>query len=178
MTGRRRMPFLLRGHPSLGTLSEYLDDELGLPERVRVERHLRQCERCRRGLESLAGTVRLLGELRGGADVGIADSVVAALRDERVSADQRRTALGGSSAQTFVHYCLARPQLRLALPVAVLVGAALSLTGQGAMLLHRELDVASCIGLNLLAPFISVSVILLLLRSRPVRRGRLRSHQR
>ena len=59
-------------------------------------------------------------------------------------------------------YCLRGPQLRFTLPIAALVGVALSLTDQGAMLLHRQLDLATCVGLNLLVPFIALNVGLVL----------------
>lgn len=197
------MPSLRRRHPRSSVLSEYLDGELELPERVALERHLRHCPRCTRVLESLARTVGLLAELHGGSETGLADSIIRALRDEHVLddrlptrtapsrdpvlsvvrkppqivADRSAQARPSGSAHGWLRYCLERPQLRLALPVAVLVGAALSLTDQGAMLLHRQLDVATCVGLNLLTPFIVLNVMLLITR-RALRRRRLRLQQR
>jgi hypothetical protein len=47
-------------HASVEVLSSYLDDELTAGRRQRVERHLRQCEECRRQLEGLQAVVRHL----------------------------------------------------------------------------------------------------------------------
>jgi hypothetical protein len=47
-------------HASVEVLSSYLDDELTVGRRQRVERHLRQCEECRQQLEGLHAVVRHL----------------------------------------------------------------------------------------------------------------------
>jgi len=44
-------------------LSAYIDGELSPAETARVERHLEQCEQCRRELDSLTQTVHLLNRL-------------------------------------------------------------------------------------------------------------------
>jgi len=41
-------------------LSPYIDGELGSPEKTRVERHIEECDACRRELEALRATVGLL----------------------------------------------------------------------------------------------------------------------
>lgn len=45
------------------TLSAYLDQRLGPPERGEVERHLETCQGCRQELESLQATVQLLHQV-------------------------------------------------------------------------------------------------------------------
>jgi anti-sigma factor RsiW len=65
-------------------LSDYLDDDLAQPERARVEHHVGMCPRCRRVVETLMKTLdglRALGA-EPAAGGGIADSVIAKLRDE------------------------------------------------------------------------------------------------
>lgn len=186
MSVRAHTPLLLRRHPPSSALSEYLDGELALPDRVQLERHLRHCARCTRNLESLTQTITLLAGLRDERKTDVAESVITALRDEQVSPDPgltrtapALTAVGKaphvatrgsgsdrrlSGLESLARYCLARSQLRLVIPVAVVVGVVLSLTDQGAMLLHRQLDVASCVALNLVAPFIVLNALLLLTR--------------
>lgn len=44
--------------------SEYIDDELGVDARLRIEAHLHLCPSCARLLASLRRTVRALGLLR------------------------------------------------------------------------------------------------------------------
>jgi len=51
------------GHPE-DRLSAYLDDELELPERDAVDRHLARCERCRADLASLRRLARGIAEER------------------------------------------------------------------------------------------------------------------
>ena len=46
-------------------MSDYLDGELAPPGRARIERHLSECERCRRLLSGLRGTVDALHRLSG-----------------------------------------------------------------------------------------------------------------
>nr|ABZ09417.1 hypothetical protein ALOHA_HF4000APKG8C21ctg1g5 [uncultured marine microorganism HF4000_APKG8C21] len=44
-------------------LSSYIDGEVSAPEATRLEKHLSECEECRRELETLTATVHLLREL-------------------------------------------------------------------------------------------------------------------
>ena len=66
-------------------MSDYLDGELGPSGRGRIERHLGECERCRRLLEDLRRTVDGLHRLAapdGGVDAArIAASVRAQLTE-------------------------------------------------------------------------------------------------
>ena len=51
-------------HRMLRTLlSSYIDGEVSAPEATRLEKHLSECEECRRELETLTATVHLLREL-------------------------------------------------------------------------------------------------------------------
>jgi anti-sigma factor RsiW len=59
-------------------MSDYLDDELGSGNRRRMERHVGECEECRRLLAGLGEMLRVLGGLAtpgGGDAVRIAASV-------------------------------------------------------------------------------------------------------
>ncbi|MBI2862362.1 MAG: zf-HC2 domain-containing protein [Chloroflexi bacterium] len=49
-----------RHHPSVESLSTYLDGQLAHAERERVERHVAHCTQCQGNLESLRSTVTLL----------------------------------------------------------------------------------------------------------------------
>jgi len=68
-----------------GRMSDYLDGELAFGARSRMERHLGQCESCRRLLDGLRRTVDALHRASapsGGVDPGmIAASVQARLDD-------------------------------------------------------------------------------------------------
>jgi predicted anti-sigma-YlaC factor YlaD len=67
--------------------SDYLDGELDEAGRARVEQHARFCPKCHELLASLRRTLNALRELRSTDDAagetGIADGVIARLRDER-----------------------------------------------------------------------------------------------
>lgn len=58
-------------------MSEYLDGGLGASGRERIERHLRDCHRCRELLRTLRGTVFALARL-GGEPGGVGEETVAA----------------------------------------------------------------------------------------------------
>lgn len=53
----------MTSHPRVEILSTYLDSELALAERQRVEAHLEECESCRHRLEALRSVVDRLSEL-------------------------------------------------------------------------------------------------------------------
>jgi anti-sigma factor RsiW len=60
-------------------MSAYVDDELGVRARVRLERHTGECPECRRVLSSLRGMLGLLKDLpRAGDDHG--PDIAAAVR--------------------------------------------------------------------------------------------------
>ena len=70
-------------------LSAYLDGELSLEQRTRVEEHLSGCETCRAELQALRDTVALVGGLpRAKAPESLADAVARRIR-EPASAAQR-----------------------------------------------------------------------------------------
>lgn len=62
-------------------LSEYLDQELDLPQRERVEEHVGLCPQCRRVLATLRRTLRGLRDLRAAQRPDVADGIIARLRD-------------------------------------------------------------------------------------------------
>jgi anti-sigma factor RsiW len=70
-------------------LSRYLDGELERDEHLSIEAHLRGCSDCRGSLESLRSAVEGLQSMRGTATNRIADSVIAALREESPDQDGR-----------------------------------------------------------------------------------------
>jgi hypothetical protein len=72
-------------HPRAQPLSRYLEGDLSESERLALEGHLGECPDCRALLRSLNDTVDALGSLRAGARVGLADSVIAAVRAHDVS---------------------------------------------------------------------------------------------
>jgi len=63
-------------------MSDYLDGDLGKPERDRVEEHVHWCPECRRLLESLRRTLKGLMELRATPAESIAPDVIDRLRRE------------------------------------------------------------------------------------------------
>jgi anti-sigma factor RsiW len=149
-----------RVHPTPATLSRYIDADLSPSERNAVERHVAECVSCRRLLASLRQTIGGLGSLAARAPSRLPETIVAAL-------PRTRFEHGGAHARVHrlrvaVRYCLQRSQLRLTVPSALLVGAALILLNQGAMLLHGHIDVGMCAicSLNFLLPFAAMNVVL------------------
>lgn len=71
-----------RRHPRARVLSGYLDGELAAADRLALERHVGDCARCRRSLDSLASTISALGSLSASSPTGVADPIIAALRAE------------------------------------------------------------------------------------------------
>lgn len=70
----------MRCREVLGVLSDYVDDELDLVHRVRVEHHLRECEVCARFGGRFGALVGSLREKLGAAPV-VDEALVATLRD-------------------------------------------------------------------------------------------------
>lgn len=62
----QRMRFLADHRWSPRRMSEYLDGELSAEGRVRIERHLHDCPKCREILRSLRATVGGLARIRRG----------------------------------------------------------------------------------------------------------------
>ncbi|MGB0092776.1 MAG: zf-HC2 domain-containing protein [Solirubrobacteraceae bacterium] len=63
-----------------GHMSAYIDGELGSHGRVRVERHVGECEECRRLLAGLRETLDALHRLPAPAGSGDPERVAAAVR--------------------------------------------------------------------------------------------------
>jgi anti-sigma factor RsiW len=175
------------GHPRPPALSQYLDGELAPRERLAMEAHLRDCHSCRGVLASLSQTIQALGSLPAEHRPGMADSIIAALRRESPQQDgaterssramqspalrvvrsaaepsiTRRAPAGWPPrAHAALRYCLRRVQLRLTLPIALLVGVALSLINQGDMIFNGRLTVGMCAScaLNFVVPFIALNI--------------------
>jgi anti-sigma factor RsiW len=86
-----------------------------------------------------------------------------ALTVEPASTDPRASSLG-RGVRALLAYCLHRPQLRFTLPLAFIVGVALSLINQGYMIFSGRVDLGMCAicGLNFVIPFLALNVGLLL----------------
>jgi hypothetical protein len=104
-------------------------------------------------LASLMQTIGGLRALRAGAPYRQSETIVAAL--------PRGADPGIRRVRAAVRYCLQRTQLRLTVPAALLVGAALTVVNQGGMLLHGEIDVAMCAiySLDFRLTFVAMNVV-------------------
>jgi len=137
-------------------LSQYLDGELDARDRRALEAHIDGCARCRTMLDSLESTVHALGSLTRDSRSGIADGVIAALRAEDrpalalVDQSARSRAVPGAGgplargAGAALRYCLARPQLRLTVPIALAAGVVLTMVNMGGQLLAGKIDLGTC----------------------------------
>jgi len=190
------------GHARTRTLSRHLDGELSDRERRALEAHLGDCVRCRALWQSLSSTIRALGSLQTPTRPGVAGSVIAAVRAStpsqtgaaaRPQASPSLTvvrdavsvanglptggpesqASGPGVARALMGYCLRRPQLRLTLPLGLLVGIALSLINKGYMIFNGRVDLEMCAicGLDFVIPFVALNVGLLLAAHLARRRG-------
>ena len=202
MIQRFRTFFLPRRHPREWVLSQYLEGDLDQGDRNTLEIHLRGCARCRRLLASLAGTVRALGSIEEEVPSGLADSIIAALRAEspleigtkepsasrpdvpvltvvgrsgQLRVGDRAPSRARRGARGLVRHCVRWAQLRVTVPIAVLIGLALSFTYQARMLVRAPLDITTWIicAPNFLLPFIGVNIGLLLIATRRASRERL-----
>ena len=149
-----------RVHPARATLSRYVEADLPPSESDAVDRHVAECVSCRRLLASLVQTIGGLRSLVARTSAGVPETIIAGLPQtsaERGTADARIRRL-----RVAVRYCLRRSQLRLTVPLGLLVGAALTLVNQGAMLLHGEIDVGMCAicSLDFLLPFVAMNMVL------------------
>jgi hypothetical protein len=177
-----------RGHPPALVLSQYLEDDLEVTTRRRIEAHLLDCAHCRRVLASLTDTVQALGSISKSAPAGLADSIVAALRAERASPETTGIRSRGADIapafrghpddhshaagvlRTALHHCGSGPQLRLTLPITIVAGVVLSMVNMGGMLIHGRIDLGVCLmcASNFLVPFVALNLALLLLASSPM----------
>jgi hypothetical protein len=83
-------------------------------------------------------------------------------------------AAGRGVARALIDYCLRRPQLRLTLPLGLLVGIALSLINQGSMIFSGRanlLEVCLTCSPNFLVPFVALNIALLIAAPVARRRG-------
>jgi hypothetical protein len=191
------------GHAGPRMLSRHLDGELSDRERRALEAHLGDCARCRVLSQSLSSTIRALGSLQSRARPGVAESVITALRastppETRASARPQASpsltvvrdaasvasglpsggpesqASGRRVARALMGHGLRRPQLRLTLPLGLLVGIALSVINQGTMIFSGRanlLEVCLTCSPNFLIPFVALNVGLLLAARVARRRG-------
>jgi anti-sigma factor RsiW len=193
--GQRNRLHRWRRHPRPELVSRYIDDELDLRERAALDAHLRDCARCRGLLESLTDMVKTLGTMRTDPTPGLADTIVAALRRESPAHNGQRPALiakgtaalsvlpsSASGRETLVgrckrawatcRFCLRWGQLRVTVPLAVVIGVALSFINQGNMLLRAPIDLSTWVmcGPNFVLPFVGLNIALLMLYRLPHRR--------
>jgi hypothetical protein len=178
MTERLRKFSLARRHPPSQRFSEYLDGDLASRDRRTLEAHIQHCARCRRLLDSLSATIDALGSARSSAPPGLADSVIAGLRaHDQPALAVVRTAPPSTGngrldrVRSALAYCCRRPQLRVTVPLALLVGVALSFANQGGMLFDGRIDLGMCVmcGTNFVVPFLAFNIVLLMIVRAPRR---------
>lgn len=189
MTERLRGLPMRRRHPRSELISRYLEDDLDLHQRAALDAHLRGCGRCREVVRSLREMVAELATMRTPASPQLAQRIVAELHADEDRRPLPRpsglrvvasTASGTGStvrparAWTAVRFCLRRTQIRVTVPIALLIGIALSVINQGSMLFNGPMDVGMCAmcGANFLLPFAGLNIALLVLHRRPSRRRR------
>jgi anti-sigma factor RsiW len=159
-----------RLHPAPATLSRYLDSDLSPVKRDAVARHVAECVACRHRLSSLRQTIGELRSLPTRAPSRLPETIVAAL--PRTAGERGGAHPGIDRLRAALRYCLKGSQLRITAPVAVLVGAALSLANQGATLFRGEIDLSSCAAcsLDFMLPFVALNVVLVAATRRASRR--------
>jgi anti-sigma factor RsiW len=168
----RRLPLRRRRHPAPTDLSRYLDGELRREERRLLEDHLLRCERCRALLKSLAQTLQALTSLPRPEAPGLAEGIIAELRAGAAPAPAVHAAPSSSlrraGNRVRARVRLAVPakwlgaRLRLTVPLALLVGAVLTMVNQGGMLFAGRIDLRMCAicGLNFVLPFLALNLAL------------------
>ena len=154
-------------------MSRYLDSELAVAQCGAVERHVSDCGSCRQEMRSLSHTLRGLDALHERAPAGLADTVIAAVWAATSPpltvvrrGDSRALEPGAWRARlrSATRYCLQRSQLRLTVPVGLVIGAVLSVVNQGAMLFEGNIDVGMCAvcALDFLLPFFAMNIVVLM----------------
>jgi anti-sigma factor RsiW len=170
---------LRQAHAHPTTLSRYLDDDLAPSEREGLEGHVGACIPCQRFLRSLSQTIGGLRSLGMSAPAALPDTIIAATTSEVGAA--RPAVVGGECGRAPIswrrgvrgalRYCMQRSQLRLTVPIALIVGAALTVVNQGGMLLDGQIDLGMCAicGADFVVPFVAMNLVLLT-AARPARR--------
>jgi hypothetical protein len=196
-----------RRHPRPVALSRYLDGDLDVGQRSWIEAHVRGCPRCRRRLASLADTIKALGSIATDQPDGLADSIIAALRNEDApdsasaagiparSGKPELTVLHGAAEpplgddvgslppgrlRTTLLYCLSWSQLRLTMPIAVAAGVVLTVVNMGGTMTAGRIDLGVCLmcATDFLVPFLAVNLVLIMLMWAPARsRPQSRGHR-
>lgn len=129
-------------------------------------------------LRSIGNTVWALGSLPSPSSGGLADTIISALRAGESRGDGPEPLAATAAIRPRARRWLAsrlaplsrhprRWSLRFTVPIAVVLGVALSLVNQGGMLLAGDIDVRMCVvcGLNFLLPFAALNIMLLAVAS-------------
>jgi anti-sigma factor RsiW len=186
-----------RRHPRAVALSRYLEGDLDVAQQSWIEAHIRGCPRCRRQLASLTDTIKALGSIAPDQPDGLADAIIAALRNEdspeSATTDSLRTR-SGQPELTVVRgrqpplgdgvrssppgglrvgllYCLGWSQLRITLPIAVAAGVVLTVVNMGGTVTNGKIDLGVCLmcATDFLVPFLALNLVLLMLMWTPAR---------
>jgi anti-sigma factor RsiW len=179
-------------HPRPVALSQYLDGDLDAAQRRRIEAHIRGCLRCRRKLASLTDTINALSTIASDQPNGLADSIIAALRNEDAPGNTTAPGLPDRSGQpelkvlqgagqpplhndsgarvlrrlrAAVRYCLSWSQLRLTLPITIAAGVVLTAVNMPGTMIHGRIDLGVCLmcATDFLVPFFALNLVLLML---------------
>ena len=122
-------------------------------------------------LRSIASTVRALGSLHSPPSAGLADAIISRLRagEPGRSATEPLVLEAGPQGRWRRQFAdrLTPPHwhrvwLRVTVPIALVLGVALSLVNQGGMLFSGEIDLRMCAicGLDFLLPFAALNLVL------------------
>jgi anti-sigma factor RsiW len=194
-------------HPCPAALSQYLDGDLDVAQRRGIEAHIRGCLRCRRELASLTDTIQALSTIASDQPNGLADSIIAALRNEDALGDPTAAGVRDRSGQpelkvlhgashppppndssapvlrrlrAAVRYCLSWSQLRLTLPITIAAGVVITMVNMPGAVVHGRIDLGVCLmcATDFLVPFLALNLVLLMLWSTPARsRGQTRDRR-
>jgi anti-sigma factor RsiW len=174
-------------------LSGYLDDALPARQRSRLERHIRVCGECRRAVASVPNTLRMLRSLKIDTPPGLIDGVLSRLGEAATSTPPHsaqgdhetqsranpqpaprgsRTSALAARARDVLVYCLTPAYLRRSIPIAVVIGVALTAIYQLGDFVTGRADAGAYFmcACNFVVPFVLVSVGLVIARSAPRRR--------
>ncbi len=158
-------------------LSAYRDDDLPDDEHRRVRTHLRGCRPCRETLDEMAMFASRLRTSSTPPPAGLAERVIAHLDAESpaiqlrvVDEDTSRAPRHPSRpvATVAAQWSVTRGHLRTTLPLAILVGIAITLLKDLGPLLADGLTTQNCVvcGLNFVLSFVLMNVGIMLASSR------------